>query len=121
MFHLIALPFKLFFGLLFLVFVLPFAILIVPFLLLRFVFKALVLLVALPFALLAVVGRAAGRVPGGGLRPDDPAAAVRVRRAVHLGDRPVVASRIPAAAIAISPSHQPSSREALGLPAHARD
>ena len=58
MFHLVALPFKLFFGLLFgvlaLFVFLPFALLVVPFLLLRFVIKAVVLLVALPFVLLAV-------------------------------------------------------------------
>ena len=55
MFHLIALPFKIVFGLLFLFLVLPFAFLIVPFLLIRFVVRALVLLVALPFALMAIV------------------------------------------------------------------
>jgi hypothetical protein len=54
MFHLLALPFKLFFGLVFGVLVLSFGLLILPFLLLRFVIKALVLLVALPFVLLAV-------------------------------------------------------------------
>jgi hypothetical protein len=55
MFHLIALPFKIVFGLLFFFLFLPFAVLIVPFLLIRFVVKALVLLVAVPFALLAVI------------------------------------------------------------------
>ncbi len=55
MFHLIALPFKLAFGLLFLLLVIPFAILIVPFLLIRFVIKAAVLLIAVPFAVLAII------------------------------------------------------------------
>jgi len=51
---LLTLPFRLAFGLLFGVLLLPFALLFLPFLLLRVVLKSLVLLVALPFVLLAV-------------------------------------------------------------------
>ena len=54
MFYLLTLPFRLAFGLLFGVLLLPFALLFLPFLLLRFVIKSFVLLVALPFVLLAV-------------------------------------------------------------------
>lgn len=54
MFYLLTLPFRLAFGLLCAVLFLPFALLLLPFLLLRFVIKSLVLLVALPFVLLAV-------------------------------------------------------------------
>ena len=54
MFYLLTLPFRLVFGLLFCVLVLPFALLALPFLILRVVIKSLVLLVALPFVLLAV-------------------------------------------------------------------
>ena len=54
MFHLIALPFKLFFGLLFGLLLLPFALLFLPFLLLRVVLKSLVLVAVLPFVLLTV-------------------------------------------------------------------
>jgi len=53
MFDLLTLPFRLVFGLLCAVLFLPFALLLLPFLILRFVVKALVLLVALPFVLLA--------------------------------------------------------------------
>ncbi|MCU1384356.1 MAG: hypothetical protein JWL71_3053 [Acidobacteria bacterium] len=56
MFFLLTLPFRIAFGLLFGLLLLPFALLIVPFLLLRVVLKSLVLLVALPFVLLAVGG-----------------------------------------------------------------
>ena len=54
MFFLLTLPFRLAFGLLFGVLMLSFGLLILPFLLLRVVFKAAVLLVALPFVLLSV-------------------------------------------------------------------
>jgi hypothetical protein len=57
MFFLFTLPFRIAFGLLllpFAVLLLPFALLIVPFLLLRFVLKSIVLLMVLPFVLLAV-------------------------------------------------------------------
>ena len=56
MFFLLTLPFRIVFGLLFGLLLLPFAVLIVPFLLLRVMLKSLVLLVALPFVLLAVGG-----------------------------------------------------------------
>jgi hypothetical protein len=54
MFYLLTLPFRLAFGLLFCVLLVPFVLLALPFLLLRLVIKSLVLLVALPFVLLAV-------------------------------------------------------------------
>ena len=63
MFYLLTLPFRLAFGLLFGVLLLPFALLllpftllILPFLLLRFVLKGIVLMMVLPFVLLAVGG-----------------------------------------------------------------
>ena len=56
MFHLLTLPFRLFFGLLFGVLMLGVGLLILPLLLIRFVFKLAVRLVALPFVLLAVGG-----------------------------------------------------------------
>jgi len=54
MFFLLTLPFRLFFGLLFCVLILGLGLFVIPFLLLRVLIKGLVLLVALPFALLAV-------------------------------------------------------------------
>jgi hypothetical protein len=54
MFFLLTLPFRLAFGLLAAVLFIPFALLFLPFLLLRFVIKSLVLLAVLPFVLLAV-------------------------------------------------------------------
>jgi hypothetical protein len=59
MFFLLTLPFRIAFGLLLLPFallLLPFGLLILPFLLLRFVLKSIVLLMVLPFVLLAVGG-----------------------------------------------------------------
>lgn len=53
MFHLLTLPFRLAFGLVLGILILPFALLLLPFLLLRFVVKALVGLIVLPFALVA--------------------------------------------------------------------
>jgi hypothetical protein len=54
MFYLLTLPFRIVFGLLCGVLLLPFVLLFLPFLLLRVLLKALVMLVALPFVLLAV-------------------------------------------------------------------
>ncbi len=59
MFFLLTLPFRIAFGLLLLPFallLLPFGLLILPFLLLRFVLKSIVLMMVLPFVLLAVGG-----------------------------------------------------------------
>jgi hypothetical protein len=56
-FYLLTLPFRLFFGLLCGLIVLPFTILFLPFLLLRLILKAVFAIVMLPFALLlGVVG-----------------------------------------------------------------
>jgi hypothetical protein len=54
MFFLLTLPFRLAFGLLCAVLLLPFLLLFLPFLLLRIAIKSIVLLVALPFVLLAI-------------------------------------------------------------------
>lgn len=54
MLHLLTLPFRLFFGLLFGILLLPFALLALPFFLLRVLVKTAVLMVVLPFVLLAV-------------------------------------------------------------------
>ena len=56
MFFLLTLPFRLIFGLLCGLLFLPFVLLIVPFIVLRVLIKTVVLLVALPFVLLAVGG-----------------------------------------------------------------
>ena len=57
MVHLLTLPFRLAFGLLLGILLLPFALLVIPFLLLRFVLKAVVAVIMLPFALIvAAVG-----------------------------------------------------------------
>ena len=53
MFHLLTLPFRFVVGLLLGILILPFALVLLPFLMLRFVFKALVGLIVLPFALVA--------------------------------------------------------------------
>jgi hypothetical protein len=54
MFFLLTLPFRLFFGLIFGVLILSLGLFVLPFLLLRLVLKAAILLVALPFALVAI-------------------------------------------------------------------
>ena len=55
MFCLLTMPFKILFGVLLAVLLLPFAILLVPFFLLRFLIKAAVLIVVMPFVLIAVL------------------------------------------------------------------
>jgi len=54
-FYLLTLPFRIFFGALCGILFLPFAILLLPFLLLRLVIKAAVLLFVVPFVLLATL------------------------------------------------------------------
>ena len=56
MLFLLTLPFRIAFGLFFGLLLLPFALLFLPFLLLRFAVKAVVMLIALPIALLAMGG-----------------------------------------------------------------
>jgi hypothetical protein len=56
MFFLLTLPFRIAFGLFFGLLFLPFALLIVPFMLLRLLIKSMVFVVVLPFVLLAVGG-----------------------------------------------------------------
>lgn len=55
MFCLLTLPFRIFFGVLFAILLLPFTVLLLPFLLLRFVIKTAVFLLVMPFVLLAAV------------------------------------------------------------------
>jgi hypothetical protein len=54
-FCLLTLPFRIFFGVLFAILLLPFTVLLLPFLLLRFVIKTAVFLLVMPFVLLAAV------------------------------------------------------------------
>ena len=54
-FCLLTMPFKIFFGVLLAVLLLPFAVLLIPFLLLRFVIKAAVLVLVMPFVLVVVL------------------------------------------------------------------
>ncbi len=88
MFFLLTLPFRIAFGLL----LLPFVLLFLPFLLLRVLIKSVVFLVALPFVLLTVGAALLMAFIAVALPADDPAAAVRLHRALHLGGRPLDAS-----------------------------
>ncbi len=85
MFFLLTLPFRIAFGLL----LLPFVLLFLPFLLLRVLIKSAVFLVVASVRAADRRRRAADGVHRGALSADDPDAAVRLHRALHLGGGPL--------------------------------